>query len=76
MDDSSDDGKYRGSRRHHRRHEGRDKAHKSRRRDIKDDMASHPYFQKKNTNQTDSTKPDAEGKESDLFWDGFQWVPR
>lgn len=43
-------------------------------------MASHPYFQKKNpNNQADGgSKQDAEegASNGDLFWDGFQWVPR
>ena len=44
-------------------------------------MAAHPYFQKKNNDDKKGSKEkkngvntDADGNE--LFWDGFQWVPR
>lgn len=43
-------------------------------------MASHPYFQKRNPNQVASKKEasgnGAENGNGELFWDGFQWVPR
>ena len=37
-------------------------------------MAQHPYFQKKA--QDKSLSKQGDNGEGDLFWDGFQWVPR
>jgi hypothetical protein len=51
----------------HRQRRDRDRDRK------KDSMADHPYFKKKPVKKNPQ-KVDENGNE--LFWDGFQWVPR
>jgi len=58
-------------RRDRRDHKSRHK--KDRKKKEKDSMASHPYFVNKEKSKV-AKKYDENGNE--LFWDGFQWVPR